>query len=95
VGVVLDICYTSPKHHRRGAGKLLVEWGAKKADEMGVTCFVEASLVGRRLYEGCGFVVKEDVKLEGANIKEEWKDYETIEFLWMERASKPHLDSIL
>jgi hypothetical protein len=40
-----------------------------------VTAFVEASLLGRRLYESCGFVVTEDVKLEGGKVRDEWKDY--------------------
>jgi hypothetical protein len=43
--------------------------------QLGVTAFVEASYTGRRLYESCGFVVTEDVRLEGGKVKEEWKDY--------------------
>jgi len=35
--VLLDMCFCAPTHHRRGAGKQLVEWGCKKADEV---CFV-------------------------------------------------------
>ena len=33
--VVLDILTVDPKHQRRGAGRMLVEWGVKMADEMG------------------------------------------------------------
>jgi len=82
---VLDICCTAPKHHRRGAGKMLVEWGTRKADELGIKCVVEASYPGRRLYEGCGFEIVEDVKLDGGKVKEEWKDYGVVGYGWMER----------
>ena len=47
--------------------------------------FVEASLTGRRLYESCGFVVTEDVALEGGKVKEEWKGYEIVEYKFMVR----------
>lgn len=32
--VLLDMCFCDPMHHRRGAGKQLVEWGCQKADEV-------------------------------------------------------------
>ena len=32
----LDILAVDPKHHYRGAGRMLVQWGTKKADEMDV-----------------------------------------------------------
>jgi predicted N-acetyltransferase YhbS len=37
----LDILAVDPVHHYRGAGRMLVGWGTKMADEMGVevTCF--------------------------------------------------------
>jgi len=85
---LLDICFTDPEYHRRGAGRMLVEWGTRRADELGVGCFVEASKVGRRLYEGCGFVEKEDVVLEGGRAREEWGKYGMVDYLWMERVVK-------
>jgi hypothetical protein len=33
--IALDILCVDPKHHYRGAGRILVDWGTKKADEMG------------------------------------------------------------
>ena len=86
--VLLDICYTSPTHHRLGAGKQLVQWGTAKADELGVKAFVEASYTGRRLYESCGFEVKEHVLLKGGEAKSEWKDYGELGYYWMEREAK-------
>ena len=83
--IVLDSCFVAPAHQRRGAGKLLVEWGTKKADELGVRCFVESSLVGRKLYENCGFVVKEEVCIRGGDVREKWKEYGEYRYLWMGR----------
>ncbi|KAF2108657.1 acyl-CoA N-acyltransferase [Lophiotrema nucula] len=52
---ILETLITHPLHQRRGAGALLVNWGCEKADEKGVECFVEASPMGRPLYERYGF----------------------------------------
>jgi hypothetical protein len=57
--------------------------------QLGVTAFVEASLTGRRLYESCGFVVVEDVALEGAKVKNEWREYVVVEYKFMIREKKP------
>jgi GNAT superfamily N-acetyltransferase len=78
---LLDLCFCTPVHNRRGAGKKLVEWGTKRADELGLKSFVEASFPGRRLYEGCRFEVKEAVSLD--------KGYGKVEYLWMEREPRP------
>ena len=32
--VLLDMCFCAPTHHRMGAGKQLVQWGCRKADEV-------------------------------------------------------------
>jgi GNAT superfamily N-acetyltransferase len=82
---LLDVCYCHPGWQGRGAGKLLVRWGTQRADELGVKGFVEASYEGRRLYESCGFVVKEHVLLKGGEVKEEWGDYGEVGYNWMER----------
>ncbi|KAH6717678.1 hypothetical protein BKA61DRAFT_511935, partial [Leptodontidium sp. MPI-SDFR-AT-0119] len=52
---VLDICFTHPSYQRRGAGKLLVGWGVEEADRRGVKSWVEASVLGKGLYEKFGF----------------------------------------
>ena len=78
---VLDICFCNPTHHRRGAGTQLVQWGVKRADEMGVHAFVDASLTGRRLYEQNGFRVTEHIRLKD----ETWPDRPLIEYLFMYR----------
>ncbi|KAE8449770.1 hypothetical protein EG329_007545 [Mollisiaceae sp. DMI_Dod_QoI] len=89
--VLLDACFTDPEYHRRGAGKMLVQWGAAKADELGVRAFVEASPEGKRLYESCGFEVKEEIVLAGDEAphgKSEWRDYGYVDWFFMERPKK-------
>lgn len=83
--VLLDACFTDPEYHRRGAGKMLMRWGTERADELGVRAFVEASPMGKRLYESCGFEVREHVVLEGGRERDEWKGYGVAEYYFMER----------
>lgn len=57
---VLGILDTHPDHQRRGAGAMLVQWGADVADDAGLCCYLEASAAGYHLYRKKGF---EDVDL--------------------------------
>ncbi|KAL8946892.1 MAG: hypothetical protein Q9222_006771 [Ikaeria aurantiellina] len=54
--LLIDLCFVRPSYRRRGVGKMLVEWGTKKADDMGIESFVESTLSGKPLYESCGYV---------------------------------------
>jgi hypothetical protein len=58
---VLNILYTDPAYHRKGAGKMMVQWGNALADQLMLPCWVEASPEGYRLYSSCGY---EDVEKE-------------------------------
>ena len=49
-----------PEHQRRGAGRLLVQWGCSRADKAGLPGFLEASDAGRPLYESFGFVAVQE-----------------------------------
>ena len=60
----LKMLFTHPAHRKRGAGKLLVQWGVQKADEMRVEAYVEASLLGKPVYEREGFIVVEAPDLD-------------------------------
>lgn len=51
---VLELLAVHPEFQRLGAGRALVEWGTKAADEQGVKAVVEGTPVGRRVYEKCG-----------------------------------------
>jgi GNAT superfamily N-acetyltransferase len=47
--------HADPAFQGRGAGGLLVEWGTKKADELGLPAYLESSPKGHRVYERYGF----------------------------------------
>ncbi|PMD62255.1 uncharacterized protein K444DRAFT_524117 [Hyaloscypha bicolor E] len=56
---IIDMLSTHPEHQRRGAGSMLVKWGTDIADNLGLKAFVQASRLGKHLYESHGFVDKE------------------------------------
>ncbi|KPM34500.1 hypothetical protein AK830_g12070 [Neonectria ditissima] len=51
----LKLLHTEPKHQKRGAASLLLEWGLKEAERLGFPAFLEASEQARPLYEKWGF----------------------------------------
>ncbi|KAI0849590.1 hypothetical protein F5Y00DRAFT_261375 [Daldinia vernicosa] len=51
-------------HRKRGAASLMLEWGARKADELGLESFVESTEMARRTYEKQGFYVIGDFYLD-------------------------------
>ncbi|KAI6280298.1 hypothetical protein MCOR27_004718 [Pyricularia oryzae] len=59
--VSLDIMVVDPAHHRRGVGSILMKYGVDEADRLGVEAVVEASRMGRYLYQNFGFEILEDV----------------------------------
>ena len=74
----LQVCFTHPDQRCRGAGNLIMDWGVKKADELGVESFIEATKIGKRLYENNGFVLV-SIDAVDTNIQdpsEDWKDME-------------------
>jgi GNAT superfamily N-acetyltransferase len=87
-GVLIDILFTHPNWHRKGAGKMMLDWGAKVADELGVISWVEASYTGQRLYRSGGFEPLREVVLEGGKEKEEWSGFEKVGYWFMERQPK-------
>ncbi|KAF2257768.1 acyl-CoA N-acyltransferase [Lojkania enalia] len=80
---VLDTLVTHPDHHRRGAGTLLTAWGCDRADEKGIEVYLEASPMGKPLYERFGFQEVGKVNVELGQFG--WKD---LEFILMRRPSK-------
>lgn len=56
---------------------MLVEWGTRKADEMGVEAYVEGTELGRRVYERYGFAVMEVAEMAfekpQGEVSEEWE----------------------
>ncbi|KAF2626942.1 hypothetical protein BU25DRAFT_491853 [Macroventuria anomochaeta] len=53
--VALEMMMVDPAYQKMGAGRLLVQWGLTRADELGVDAVVEGSERGRQLYASEGF----------------------------------------
>ncbi|KAI1387332.1 uncharacterized protein F4822DRAFT_406164 [Hypoxylon trugodes] len=55
----LEALGTIEAHQKKGYGTALIKWGTNLADGMGVECYLDASPVGRPLYEANGYVVQD------------------------------------
>ncbi|QUC19982.1 uncharacterized protein UV8b_04223 [Ustilaginoidea virens] len=54
--MVLDLCAVDPAFQGRGVAKRMVQWGLEEAKARGgLECILEASVMGRRVYEKLGF----------------------------------------
>ncbi|KIW52682.1 hypothetical protein PV05_08307 [Exophiala xenobiotica] len=53
--VYLAAVGTSPKYQKQGAASQLLNWGVERADDQGLTIYVEATPAALRLYEKHGF----------------------------------------
>lgn len=67
-----------PSQRGRGAGRMLMDWGVRKADEMNVEMFIEAKPPGRRLYEHAGlrslYAIYVDMDMPHAS--DAWRAYQ-------------------
>jgi GNAT superfamily N-acetyltransferase len=59
---MLNMLATHPDHQGRGAGKMLLSWGLEKADEEGLVTYLNATDVGRQMYEKKGFEVRKTIE---------------------------------
>jgi Acetyltransferase (GNAT) family len=53
--VMLNTLLCDPSQRRRGAGKMLMQWGIKKSEELGIVAYLEASSMGKPLYTLLGY----------------------------------------
>ncbi|KAI1357839.1 acyl-CoA N-acyltransferase [Xylaria arbuscula] len=76
--VYLFILYTHPDYRRQGVAQKCMNWGMKKADEMGVEMFLDSTPVGKPLYEANGFQVVEKTVIvpQTENPDSDWKEAE-------------------
>ncbi|KAK3167228.1 hypothetical protein OEA41_010354 [Lepraria neglecta] len=72
--MLLNIMFVHPNHRRRGAGALMMEWGMDKAKEKKMETFVEATDMGKSLYERFGLREMYVAHLDGSypDPSEEW-----------------------
>jgi len=71
----LNIIFTHPDYRRQGAGDLILEWGIRKAEEMGVEMWLDATVYGVPLYRKHGFVVvnENNIRPTTDNPDQEWE----------------------
>ncbi|CAM1509636.1 Fc.00g033750.m01.CDS01 [Cosmosporella sp. VM-42] len=71
----LNIIYTHPDYRRQGVADLIMAWGKKKADEMGVETWLDATEYGVPVYKKHGFIVVNVNRLKPTKTDpgEEWK----------------------
>ncbi|KAI2625648.1 hypothetical protein GGR54DRAFT_637427 [Hypoxylon sp. NC1633] len=75
----LFILFTHPKYRRRGSAQRVLDWGIKKADELGLELFLDATPMGRPLYEKNGLVLikKNVIAPQTDNPGDAWREIET------------------
>lgn len=59
----MGLLAVAPECQRRGIGRLLVEYGQRLAEGENVPLTLVSSVVGRKLYVGCGFLGLGDLGL--------------------------------
>ena len=74
----LNIIFVHPEHRRQGVASLMMDWGKKKADEMGVEMWLDATVHGVPLYKAHGFVVvnENDIRPTSEDPGQEWQEIE-------------------
>ncbi|KAI0189468.1 hypothetical protein F4808DRAFT_465907 [Astrocystis sublimbata] len=76
--VYLFILLTHPDYRRKGIAQTCLNWGMNKADEMGVDMFLDATPLGKPLYEANKFQVVEEYVIipQTENPDDEWREAE-------------------
>ncbi|KAH8684044.1 acyl-CoA N-acyltransferase [Ilyonectria robusta] len=76
--VFLNIIFTHPDYRRQGVADMMLTWGKRKADEMGVEMWLDATEYGVPVYKKHGFVVVNENKLQPTKETpgEAWKKIE-------------------
>lgn len=67
--------YTDPAYRRRGAATMLMDWGIKKADKLGVECFLTATENAVPFYEQLEFRLVDRTSINtNDNPSDGWKE---------------------
>lgn len=53
----LSVCFTHPDYRHQGVASMMIEYEVKKADELGIECFLEANSLSMPLYKIFQYVV--------------------------------------
>ncbi|KAJ4296754.1 hypothetical protein N0V90_006802 [Kalmusia sp. IMI 367209] len=71
----LDNLATHPEHQRRGAGRILLDWGVRKANEEGWRTYLDATPAGLKVYERIGFKLVKEVTFDRGKWGGEGEDW--------------------
>jgi len=76
--LVLNILFTAPDHRRRGVATMLLDWGLATAKDLGLEFWLNATPIGKPLYEKHGFEVVQKIVLAPKchHPDEKWKRME-------------------
>ncbi|KAI1778862.1 hypothetical protein F4818DRAFT_437663 [Hypoxylon cercidicola] len=76
--IYLFIIFTHHEYRRQGAAQQIMDWGTRKADELGLEMFLDSSSMAKPLYELNGFVAVQDnlVHPQKSDPDEKWKEME-------------------
>jgi predicted N-acetyltransferase YhbS len=58
----LGILATHPGYRKLGFASQLIQWGCDEADKAGLECFLNASKLGKPLYEKHGYIEQVEAK---------------------------------
>ncbi|KAK2750410.1 hypothetical protein FQN57_003890 [Myotisia sp. PD_48] len=86
--VFLHVAFTVPSYRRKGVADMFLKWGTRKADEMGVECWLDATDAGCRPYQRHGFISIADRDLDPP-VPEGLSDQEMSELLAIRAALLP------
>lgn len=73
--IALNWLAVCPSHRLRGIGSLLMKIGVQRADNLSLECWMEASTMGKPLYEKFGFrsLLNLAFDNERPNASDEWR----------------------
>jgi WD repeat-containing protein 48 len=66
---------THPEHQGRGAARLMLNWGLRKADEEGLVTYLDATATGRLVYEKRRFKLVKEIEWDRVPWGGEGKDW--------------------
>ena len=67
----LSLIGTRPEAQGQGAAGMLIRWGLEQADEAGMRCFLDATQMGKPIYERYGFKAVRHVVFAEGNVRQD------------------------
>lgn len=81
---VLNILFTHPEYRGKGVASLVMKWGLEHADERGMESYIEATDLGKPVYEKFGFKVIDtrELRLGKEEVEYQGVEEELLPFKW-------------